>query len=301
MIELYQPIIFGDPEQDGGRQRFAGQTLSIHLPDPGATQTVVGDAFALTGMAIGGSDTLACFAFTASVVIGDAVTLAGRARGGHDNVIATSSISAFALGDAVLLKGRSSGGDDSVDVRGDGATAYGDAYEMNGRSRGGDDIVTGAAFPLVATQLFGDAQTLADFALGGNDTLFAIVQGSGPGTMMFGDGAELLDRTRGGNDTLVSAANGNETMWGDAAVVAPTAHTGADTFVFLPSNGKDTIMDFEPGNDKIELNGFGFDELSDFTDAITYTEQGAVIALDDANSILVVGVTGLGASDFILS
>jgi len=301
MIELYQPIIFGDPEQGGGQRHFAGQILSIHLPDPGATQTVVGDTFALTGTGVGGSDTLACFAFTASVVIGDAVTLAGRARGGHDNVIATSSISAFALGDAVLLKGRSSGGDDSVDVRGDGATAYGDAYEMNGRSRGGDDIVTGAAFPLVATQLFGDAQTLADFALGGNDTLFAIVQGSGPGTMMFGDGAELLDRSRGGNDTLVSAANGNETMWGDAAVVAPTAHTGADTFVFLPRNGKDTIMDFELGNDKIELNGFGFDELSDFTDAITYTEQGAVIALDDANSILVVGVTGLGASDFILS
>ena len=301
MIVLYRPIIFGDPEQGGGQRPFTGQTLSIHLPDQGATQTVVGDALALTGTAVGGFDTLACFAFDASVVVGDAFALVGQARGGNDSVIATSSISASALGDAVLLRGRASGGDDSVDVRGDSAVAYGDAYEMNGWSEGGDDIVTGAAFPLVATQLFGDAQTLADFAIGGNDTLLAIVQGAGPGTIMYGDGAELLDRSKGGDDTLVSATNGNETMWGDAAVVAPTADTGADTFVFLPSNGQDAIMDFEQGSDKIELQGFGYDELSDFVDAITYTEQGAVIALDAASSILVVGITGLGTSDFILS
>ena len=250
MIELYQPIIFGDPEQDGGRQRFAGQTLSIHLPDPGATQTVVGDAFALTGMAIGGSDTLACFAFTASVVIGDAVTLAGRARGGHDNVIATSSISAFALGDAVLLKGRSSGGDDSVDVRGDGATAYGDAYEMNGRSRGGDDIVTGAAFPLVATQLFGDAQTLADFALGGKDTLFAIVQGSGPGTMMFGDGAELLDRSTGAM-TRSSALRTGTRRCGATRPLSHRQHIPARTrLCFCRATARTRLWILSPGTTK---------------------------------------------------
>ena len=300
-IASYEPIIFGDSVFGRGIPRFVGQDISIHMPDPGDTLTLVGDARTLLGGAVGGPDTLFCFAYAGSLIIGDAFTIAGRAQGGNDSVLATSNVSAIALGDALTLGGRASGGDDIVDARGDKAVAYGDSYDMRGRSHGGDDVVSGASFPLITTELFGDAQILSDAAIGGNDILVAVVAGSAGGTVMYGDGAQLLEESTGGNDTLISAAQGNEVMWGDAAFVGPEAHTGNDIFVFEPGNGQDTIMDFQPGQDKLELKGFGFTVFSDLSNTISYTEQGALIGFDAANHVLVLGVNELHSSDFIFS
>jgi Ca2+-binding RTX toxin-like protein len=169
---------------------------------------------------------------------------------------------------------------------------------MTDHARGGNDVVTGYANDSVSgiAALYGDAKSLTGFAIGGNDKVIA-TSGS---TQMYGDGAELLDHSKGGDDTLISGT-GNDQMWGDAAVVAPTAQTGADTFVFSPPNGHDTINDFQPGKDHIELDGFGFGSFNDVANDIQYNANGALITFDPNDSIVVVGVNHLNASDFILA
>ncbi len=236
------------------------------------------------------------------IVIGDAVTIMGFARGGNDQVSSVGRGSATALGDALTLGGHAEGGNDVVEA--DAvyglATAFGDAETITDHARGGGDIVTGSSFRAQAI-LYGDAETLSGFARGGKDTLIA-QSGTGTGgpTLMYGDGANLLDHSKGGDDTLIGG-NGNEQMWGDAAIVAPTAQTGADKFVFAPPNGHDTVNDFETGKDHIELDGYGFGNFNDIASKIQYTTDGALIIFDANDSILVVGVNHLSASDFILT
>jgi Ca2+-binding RTX toxin-like protein len=141
---------------------------------------------------------------------------------------------------------------------------------------------------------------LSGWAVGGNDTLIA---GPNPSnqTQMYGDGAALLDHARGGNDTLISGPNDDQ-MWGDAATVARTATTGADTLVFSPLNAHDTIEDFQPGQDHIELQGYAniasFAQLMPF---VTDTKAGALIAFDASDSILVVNDHHLTSGDFIFT
>jgi hypothetical protein len=198
------------------------------------------------------------------------------------------------------MTGFSVGGNDTVEAYSlFFSNAFGDAITMMDRAHGGNDIVSGAS--VFTNRLYGDAQTLSGFSIGGNDTVIArSMPGLSGNTAMYGDGAEILDRAKGGNDTLISGAN-SEQMWGDAATVAPTARTGADTFVFLPPNGHDTIADFERGKDHIDLRAFGFSSFNDVASHIEDTQNGALISFDANDSILVVGVHQLSASDFILA
>jgi len=118
---------------------------------------------------------------------------------------------------------------------------------------------------------------------------------------MYGDGQELLDHARGGNDTLISGS-GNDQMWGDAAIVAPTAHAGADTFVFSPPNGHDTVMDFQPGQDHIELKGYvDITNFSQLAPHITDTAAGALITFDTNDSVLVANDHHLISGDFLFT
>ena len=78
-----------------------------------------------------------------------------------------------------------------------------------------------------------------------------------------------LTGSDGVDDTLTGGA-GDDTM---------TGGTGADTFVFKEDSGKDTITDFDTGNDKIDLSGFDA--------AITWGELSARITTvtDDGNEV----------------
>jgi hypothetical protein len=118
---------------------------------------------------------------------------------------------------------------------------------------------------------------------------------------MYGDGAALLDHATGGNDTLVSGPNDDQ-MWGDAATVARSAIRGADTFVFSPANGHDTIEDFQPGQDHIELKGYA--SITSFAQLhadITNTHAGALITFDANDTILVLNDHHLTQGDFIFT
>ena len=306
-ITLWQPINFGDTPGDlGDHADAAAENTSINTNL--GPQTFVGDALALIGHADGGDDTLGSGGMAPITIIGDAIMITDHARGGNDHIDAVAKAGGIGVGDAVTLSGHARGGDDTIFAAAshiglNGGAAYGDAQTIIDHARGGDDVV-GVGLGGTA---YGDAQTLSDFAVGGNDTLIGL-EGVLPGGLakMYGDGAELFDHSKGGNDTLTSGSYANEQMWGDAAVVAPTAQTGADTFVFSPHNGQDQIMDFQAGKDHIELKDFGFTDFSDVAGHVHDTPDGALITFDTISyghddSILVAGIHQLNASDFILA
>src|SRR6185503_19335888 len=67
-----------------------------------------------------------------------------------------------------------------------------------------------------------------------------------------------------GNDTLVSG-RGTDLMWGDGQL-AGGATGGADTFVFGPRNGDDTILDFRASDgDRIDVRALGIRSVADMT------------------------------------
>ena len=129
---------------------------------------------------------------------------------------------------------------------------------------------------------------------GGTDTVNFIFNetGAGPITLQGTDGKDVIFAT-GDTDTLTGGA-------------------GADQFVFSAGTGHDTITDFTPGQDRIDLFGdvpFDPGSPSSFNDWIT--NNGAVeqlgngdtqIHLDGGNSILLSNVSraSLHINDFIL-
>jgi hypothetical protein len=296
------------------------------------TVTAIGDARTLSGDGVGGNDTITAGADT-SFAIGDAKSLSDHARGGDDLVQALArshGADTFAYGDGETMSGHAIGGDDTVA----GTTAYGDAgaladyaqggndvvsgvFELShqgddklygdgatlsGHAQGGDDTVTGGT-------AYGDARTLTDEAKGGDDLLTGGASGGFPPPIgynqLYGDGLELLGHAQGGNDTLVAGSYAN-LMWGDAQTVAATATTGADLFVFQPMDdvsGHHQIMDFQPGKDRIEFEGFGFTGFADLSSHFQDTSDGLLITFAADHDVRVRGVTGaqLTAGDFVLA
>ena len=116
--------------------------------------------------------------------------------------------------------------------------------------------------------------------------------GQGPVTLTGTSGKDVIFAT-GSDDTL-------------------TGHAGADQFVFAPQQNPsaDTITDFTPGEDRIDLRQFS--EIVEFRDdqgwLATHAAQSSahpadvVIVLgDDTLTLKNLAVTSLHASDFIVS
>jgi len=137
-------------------------------------------------------------------------------------------------------------------------------------SGGGHDVVFGAEGD---DDLDGGA---------GNDWLFGgegddDLDGGAGGDFLFGgEGADTI--AGGTGDDLISGDEGDDTL---------TGGTGADTFLYAPAHGNDTITDFAVNEDTIDLRPFGnitgFDDLSiaDVDDGNGGTN--AVITLTDAD------------------
>lgn len=322
-------IVFRDPDfavvygDTSGDLADHAQGADDVVDQEGGTRflIVVGDADALTGHAVGGNDTVTADARFAEA-LGDAFTITDHARGGDDVVTADSPGSNFAIGDAETISGHGSGGndrvftgegasigdallitdhgrggDDTISISGESAVAYGDAETMSGYAKGGDDMITAHNYGFTE---YGDAEVLKDHAQGGNDTLVGLSLGFP--SKMYGDGQTLADYAKAGDDVLISGS-GDQLMWGDAEVVGPHATRGVNRFVFAPQNGHDQIMDFQPGKDHIELDGFGFSGFQALAAHFQATPDGVLISFDTDDDILVrnVGVNQLHAADFILT
>jgi Ca2+-binding RTX toxin-like protein len=87
---------------------------------------------------------------------------------------------------------------------------------------------------------------------------------------------------------------GNDHVIGSSGADTFLGGGGADTFVLRPAGGRDVVSDFQatgPGHDVIEIGTSLFADWTALEAAITDSANGAVITIDDANSLTLTGVT----------
>lgn len=202
----------------------------------------------------------------------------------------------------------------------------GDALDNSLHGEGGDDVINGAAGDdfivggpgndtldggdgddTAAYPFWSDVNQAIDIDLennianndgfGGVDTLlnFETIQGSQFNDIIRGD--SLGNNLRGGDgDDLLVPRGGDDYVEGG---------NGADTFVYADSDGNlqfDTIGDFEPGIDQIDLQNVG--SITDFTElGAAATENGSDLLIDLGNDntleLINVGLADLSSSDFL--
>ena len=168
----------------------------------------------------------------------------------------------------------------------------------------GDDQITGNAtsFNDINGNQGNDTivghSSAGDWLLGGQgDDLIlaragdAILNGNlGRDSVTGGDGADVV---RGGQgDDVLNGGAGNDHLYGDLGNDLLTGGPGADVFHFAPGGGVDRILDFTPGEDRIQL-----DRVGGFT--LTQAGADAVIAAG-ADQIIVANVSAGAVEGAIL-
>ncbi len=136
----------------------------------------------------------------------------------------------------------------------------------------------------------------------GNDTLVATVApGSAPGSSFLNGGAgkDLLT-VFGGSENILNGGDGNDVLVGGIGNDHLLGEEGADRFVFGPQSGRDTV-DFQKGQDIIDLRALAA-SIGSFADLVIETiGENSVIHFDADDELTVVGVTNLGANDFLFA
>ena len=122
-----------------------------------------------------------------------------------------------------------------------------------------------------------------DFLLGrgGNDKLLGR---DGDDTLEGGEGNDRLDGGEG-DDVLLGGA-GSDRLIGDL---------GADVFVFTLGDGRDTIDDFDPVNDLLDLTSWGLSSFSELD--VTDGDNGAEISFNGSDQLILDGVETLSIED----
>ncbi|MDG2356629.1 MAG: cadherin domain-containing protein [Paracoccaceae bacterium] len=158
-------------------------------------------------------------------------------------------------------------------------------------------------------------------ATGGNS---AIEGGAGSDVIIGGTGDNPLSGNTE-NDFLIGdllLSNyflGDDTLEGGPGDDLIEGGNGADTFVFSPGDGNDTIAkfsvdlnniieskangrDFEPGKDKLDLVSFGYKDFNEVLSKITNNNEGHAQFSDQDSNVLFYGVTieEFSTGDFIL-
>ncbi len=105
--------------------------------------------------------------------------------------------------------------------------------------------------------------------------------GSAHDDILIGDPRQNILSGRAGDDML-EGHSGNDVLIGGA---------GSDTFVFAPNNGNDTILDFTPGKDRIDLTEFDLDP--DYSYSLTLDDDGVTLDLNnvDGGTVLLAELT----------
>ncbi|WP_165390349.1 fasciclin domain-containing protein [Thalassococcus sp. S3] len=168
-------------------------------------------------------------------------------------------------------------------------------------SNSGDDEAFGGHGADLLLGGFGD-----DLLDGGasQDTLWG---GFGDDTLNGGNGDDVIYSNRGddeafggsGNDT-VYGGSGDDTVSGGRGEDVLYGGSGDDTFVFAENWGAERVLDFDLGDDLIDLTSFGFDGFADIKDAIKKDGDDAIIELSGTTiTLLNVNANQLEADDFL--
>ncbi|MEC7763124.1 MAG: M10 family metallopeptidase C-terminal domain-containing protein [Pseudomonadota bacterium] len=201
------------------------------------------------------------FTIAHGVVIENATTGTG-----NDRIIGNDA-------DNVLWSGRGNdrlvgaGGDDRITAhRGHDTVEGGTGNDWVSAGRGDDTVFGGA----------------------GNDVILA---GQGDDKVMGGPGDDLILGRKGrdvidggaGNDVIQSGP-GDDRVRGGAGDDLVTLGFGADTFVFMAGDGRDTITDFNPSRDRLLVETWPVQIHTD--------PAGLRLMFDDGGTILLAGLTG---------
>ncbi|WP_281981277.1 calcium-binding protein [Thalassorhabdomicrobium marinisediminis] len=120
--------------------------------------------------------------------------------------------------------------------------------------QGGDDILFGGTG---ADTLEGGAGADSLSGEAGND----ILRGEAGGDTLLGGAGH--DRLSGGSgDDHLIGGTGRDTLWDGAGEDSLTGGDGADVFVLGQDGARDTITDFDPGEDRLDLFAYGLTDLS---------------------------------------
>lgn len=120
-------------------------------------------------------------------------------------------------------------------------------------------------------------------------------------TLTGGSGTDTLYGF-GGNDVL-NGGGGNDVLDGGTGDDTLTGGTGADRFVFHANGGNDTITDFTPGTDVIDVRGMGFSSFNDLSALMSQSFNNVVITFDADDHVILsnLQISQLHAGDFVLS
>jgi len=142
--------------------------------------------------------------------------------------------------------------------------------------------------------------TLSITVAGASQTYNQVPSG---GTLTAGPGNTVLDGSAG-NATLNAAAtlNAHQTLIGGPGDVLNAASFGQDTFVFANNFGHETINNFHPALDVIQLQQSQFGSIANVLADIQQAGPDSVLTLDASHVITIANIqhTSLTAADFHL-
>ncbi|WP_299619842.1 endonuclease/exonuclease/phosphatase family protein [Pelagibius sp.] len=203
-------------------------------------------------------------------------------------------------GDDTVLGG--SGDDDLNGGRGDDSIGGGTGADTIEGDRG-EDTISGASGN---DSIDGGRNEDSISGGSGEDTIDG---GRGDDTVDGGDDDDLIDGGRNddllmggeGNDTI-EGGRGEDTLEGGAGDDVLEGDQNDDVFIFAAGSGCDTVLDFEPGDDLIRLDGFSIADFDGVLAAAENDGDDVVITLDEeaGDKIRLVGVNeeDLSADDF---
>jgi Ca2+-binding RTX toxin-like protein len=172
-----------------------------------------------------------------------------------------------------------------------GAVAQGDEFRVDAGAGGAAVFQRVNLVPFTLTM--DNVETLDVRGLGGDDR-FTVNDLSGTDIQQVvfrgGDGNDVLDAREATTPILAFGEAGNDTLGGGEANDLHVGGAGEDTFVYARGGGFDTVADFNPFEDRLQLEGLKDAEVS--------VRDGAVVLEFDERDALVLQVaSGFLASD----
>nr|BBA73373.1 hemolysin-type calcium-binding protein [Ochrobactrum sp. PW1] len=114
--------------------------------------------------------------------------------------------------------------------------------------------------------------------------------GNGDDILQGGNGSDLL--YGGAHNDILYGGNGNDILDGGAGNDVLIGGNGSDTFLFNGGGGNDVILDFNPGEDILQIqkgiNGLDISSADDLADRVTQVGGNVVVDLGNGDTVTLV-------------